>query len=170
MAIPGRLSRDREGARPGSLSRWLVPAALLLPAALALGAWLLASGGGETVGPVRGLRLGIAPGQAREALRTDGPGSFSTLAMGEDFALVWTPDAGGGELSLARLEFHLGQLVAVRLTLTPAAPEADGPELEISEASVLTREPTQGGVELTWLARSCPTHADEVRQRIAERS
>jgi hypothetical protein len=170
MAIPGGLSSDREGARAGSLSRWLVPAALIVPAALAIAAWLLAGSGSETLGPVRGLRLGIAPAQARAALRTDRPGSFATLAMGEDFALVWTPEAAAGELSLARLEFHLGQLVAVRLTLTPSAPEADGPELEVSEASVLTREPTPEGVELTWLARSCPTHADEVRQRIAERS
>jgi hypothetical protein len=174
MAIAAGGDDGDELARRGSpgsrSSRWLVPLALLVPAALALAAWLLAGGGGETLGPVRGLRLGIAPSPAREALVTDRPGSFSTLAMGEDFALVWAPEADAGELGLARLEFHLGQLVAVRLTLTPAAPEADGPELQVSEASVLTREPTSRGVELTWLARSCPTHADEVRQRIAERS
>src|SRR5690606_31475655 len=126
------------GFRPGSnAARWMAPAALLVPALLALGAWFFMSGGGETLGPVRGLRLGVAPAQARAALQTDRPGSFSTLAMGEDFALVWTPDAAAGELGLARLEFHLGQLVAVRMSLTPSAPEANGPELQVSETSVL---------------------------------
>lgn len=155
----------------GPRRRWLAPLALLVPALIAGIAWVATgTGGGEAVGPVRGLRLGFAPAQARQRLVTDGPGSFSTIAMGEDFALVWAPDAPGGELTHARLEFHLGQLVAVRLMFTPAAPEAAGPELEVSDASVLTREPTPDGVELTWLARSCPTHADEVRQRIAEHS
>lgn len=155
----------------GSGGRWLVPLALLVPALIAAIAWVASgTGGSESVGPVRGLRLGFAPSQARQRLVTDGAGSFSTITMGEDFALVWTPDAPGDELTHARLEFHLGQLVAVRLTLTPAAPEAAGPELEVSNASVLTREPTPDGVQLTWLARSCPTHADEVRQRIAEHS
>lgn len=149
----------------------MVLVALAVPALVALVAWMLASGtSGESLGPVRGLRLGVAPAQARERLATDRAGSFATVAMGEDFALVWTPDAPAGELRSARLEFHVGQLVAVRLILAPTAPEADGPEFEVSEASVLTREPTSGGVELTWLARSCPTHAAEVRQRLAEHS
>lgn len=173
MAISGGFDdgrNDARGARSASSSRWLVLLALLVPALVALGAWLIAgTSSNESLGPVRGLRLGLAPAQARAALATDRPGSFSSVAMDEDFALVWTPDGPAGELRLARLEFHLGQLVAVRMTLAPSAPEAAGPELEVSEASILTREPTSEGVELTWIARSCPTHAAEVRQRL-ERS
>jgi hypothetical protein len=147
--------------------RWIAVTVLVVPAALGLTALLLPSRGPEPIGPVRGVRLGLAPSQARRQLTTDGPGSFSTLAMGEDFALVWSPEAPR-ELRAARMEFHLGQLVALRLTLSPSAPEAQGPALSVSEASVLSRETTPAGVELTWLARGCPTHADEVRRRMAE--
>lgn len=156
-------------ARRSGRWRWIALAVLVAPALIGLIVLLtLSSAPSETLGPVRGLRLGLAPSQARRMLTTGAPGSFSTTAMGEDFALVWTPDAAGGALRSARLEFHLGQLVALRLTLAPEAPEARGPELEVSEASLLAREPTPNGVELTWLARSCPTHAEEVRRRIAE--
>ncbi len=149
--------------------RWIALAILIGPAAIALAVLLSSSfGSSETIGPVQGTRLGTSPSQARQALSTGGPGSFSSVTMGEDFALVWAPEAPDAELRSARLEFHLGQLVALRLLLSPRAPEARGPELEVSTTSVLTRERTPEGVELTWLARSCPTHADEVRRRIAE--
>lgn len=150
--------------------RWIAIAVLIAPAAIGLAALLVSRAGpSETLGPVRGLRLGLAPSQARQMFAAEQPGTFVTSATGEDFALEWTPAAPGGALHSARLEFHLGQLVALRLSLAPDAPEARGPGLEASEASLLTREPSpEGGVELTWLARSCPTHADEVRRRIAE--
>ncbi|HEY8429895.1 MAG TPA: hypothetical protein VIL20_16035 [Sandaracinaceae bacterium] len=149
--------------------RWIALAILVVPALAALAVMLASRTGGETLGPVRGVKLGVAPSQARRMLHTGAPGSFATTAVGEDFALTWTPEATPAELRSARLEFHLGQLVALRLNLSPEAPEARGPELEVSEASVLTRERTPEGVTLTWLARSCPTHADEVRRRLAER-
>ncbi|HJL20320.1 MAG TPA: hypothetical protein RMH99_31930 [Sandaracinaceae bacterium LLY-WYZ-13_1] len=150
--------------------KWIALVVLVLPAAAGL--WALASstfGGSETLGPVRGLSLGFGPAQARERLRTAVPGSFRSTAIGEDFAIDWTPDGAATQMRAARMEFHLGQLVALRLTLSSDAPEAEGPDLELSEASVLTRERApDGSVELTWLARSCPTHADEVRQRITQ--
>jgi hypothetical protein len=146
-------------------------AVLVLPAAAALIMLVTSTfSGSETIGPVRGLVLGHGPAQACDRLATDVAGSFRSTAIGEDFALDWTPDGTPGELKSARLEFHLGQLVAARLTLAPGAPEADGPEFELTDTSVLTREASSDGdVEITWLARSCPTHADEVRRLIAER-
>lgn len=129
--------------------------------------WLAIPKGGERIGPVRGLVLGQGPAQARDRLRVDRPGSFRSSASEEDFALSWTPEEPGGDLASARLEFHLGQLVAVRLALTPDAPEATGPPRVITAASLLTRERRAGVVELTWLARSCPTHAAEVARRMA---
>lgn len=148
--------------------RWIAVGVLIVPAVVALIALVAPRSSSETLGPIRGVRLGLAPSQARRQLATGGPGTFSTVAMDEDFALVWAPESPG-DLRAARMEFHLGQLVALRLTLSPSAPEAEGPSLAISEASVLSRETTPEGVELTWLARGCPTHADEVRRRTAER-
>lgn len=153
---------------PSSNWRWVALVILVVPALLGLVAMVLPMARQEALGPVRGIRLGLSPAQARGQLVTEGPGSFSSLAMGEDFALVWSPHVPHG-LRAARMEFHLGQLVALRLTLAPSAPEAEGPSLAVSESSIRTREPSPDGVVLTWLARGCPTHADEVRRRMAER-
>jgi hypothetical protein len=149
--------------------RWIAVLALIIPALIGLIALVMtSSGSSETLGPVRGLRLGTTPVMARRHLTTGGQGEWATTASGEDYALTWTAESPTSDLRRAELEFHLGQLVAVRLLLSPGAPEADGPDLSVSQASVLTRETTPEGVSLVWLARSCPTHADEVRRRIAE--
>ena len=150
--------------------KWIAAAVLIVPAVVALGVLAMETlGGSDRIGPVQGLSLGFGPAQARERLVTEAPGSFRSTAIGEDFALDWTPDADPGPLRRARLEFHLGQLVAARLALTPDAAAARGPALEVSDASVLTRAATpDGAVEITWLARSCPTHAEEVRRVLAE--
>lgn len=150
--------------------KWIAIAVLIVPGAVAL---LVLStemlGGSEPIGPVQGLQLGYGPAQARERLVTDVPGSFRSTAIGEDFALDWAPEGTPGALRRARLEFHLGQLVAARLALSEDAPAAGGEALELSDASVLTRRAVgDGTVEITWLARSCPTHADEVREVLNE--
>ena len=85
--------------------------------------------------------------------------------MGEDFALVWAP-SGESDVLNARHEFHLGQLVAMRLTVSASSDVADGPPLEATQLSLVTREVVETGVAVTWLARSCPTHADEVSRRM----
>ena len=151
--------------------RWVAVAVLVAPAVAALGTLLSSTlDGAERLGPVRGLLLGHGPAQARDRLATDVPGTFRSTAIGEDYALDWTPRTEGGRLRSARLEFHLGQLVAVRLSLAPDAAEANGPTFVLTESSVLVREARPDDtVELTWLARSCPTHADEVRRLIAAR-
>lgn len=118
--------------------------------------------------PILGVRLGMTPPQVRERFGTAVRGSFRSEAMGEDLVLVWTPDEPDASVRSARHEFHLGQLVAMRLVVDPSAPMARGPAMELTEVSILTREPGDDGVEVTWLARSCPTHADEVERRIRE--
>jgi hypothetical protein len=152
--------------------RWRSIAAWTLAAivATAVGVWILLPSSNEILGPIRGVRLGLSPSQVRRQLETDGPGSFRSIAMGEDFALVWMPDRPRGDLLRARLEFHLGQLVAARMLLSPRASESGGPALSQSEASVLHRRTTSRGVELTWIAKSCPTHAAEVRRLLSRRT
>lgn len=148
--------------------RWVLVAVLALPAA-----WALYSGANAifgtpaTLGPIEGLRLGYTPSMARDRFEPGPRGEFQSEAMGEDQALVWSPVADE-EIREARLEFHLGQLVAVRLTADRESELAQGPALEISDTSVLAREPEGERIALTWLARSCPTHADEVSRRISE--
>lgn len=136
--------------------------------ALVLGAVLLWTQPPEVLGPIRGLRLGDTPARARDRFEPGSRGAFRGEAMGEDFALVWEP-AADGDVRSARLEFHDAMLVALRLRLRASAPEAEGPALQVTEGSILTRERSRGHVELTWIARSCPTHADEVRRRLASR-
>jgi hypothetical protein len=136
--------------------------------ALGLGAAWLSMRPSETIGPLRGLRLGDSPARARDRFAPGVPGDFHSEAMGEDFALVWEATRPG-EVRSARLEFHDALLVAARLRVAPSAPEADGPPIVLTEASLFTRERSRADVELTWIARSCPTHADEVRRRLASR-
>lgn len=165
MTTPAPTAADR---------RWRAIAviAILLPAVAAL-AVLWWPSDPERIGPVRGVLLGIGPAQARESLLTgDVPGRFRSSAMGEDFALDWEPtDPSRSELRSARLEFHLGQLVAMRLQVSPDADEAGGAGLEVSPGSILVRESepgAEGAVRVTWLARTCPTHADEVASHLSE--
>ena len=117
--------------------------------------------------PILGVRLGMTPTQVRDRFDPAGPGTFRSEAMDEDFALVWEPEADSAVRG-ARHEFHLGQLVAMRLTVSEDAPEASGAAILTTDLSVLTRESVAEGVAITWLARSCPTHADEVRRRIRD--
>ncbi|MFK7988681.1 MAG: hypothetical protein AB8I08_21860 [Sandaracinaceae bacterium] len=149
--------------------------AIVLPAVAAL-AVLLWPSDPTRIGPIRGVLLGVGPAQARESLLTGGtPGRFRSSAMDEDFALDWAPTGSeaASELRSARLEFHLGQLVAMRLIVSSDADEAGGEALEVSAGSILVREPgaaeNPGAVQITWLARTCPTHADEVASHLGER-
>ena len=115
--------------------------------------------------PILGVRLGMTPAQVRARFAPGAAGTYRSEAMDEDFALVWEPSAGGDVLG-ARHEFHEGLLVAVRLSVTTAADVADGPPLEATPLSLLTREVVSERIALTWLARSCPTHAAEVERRM----
>lgn len=147
---------------------WLVGLVTVLVGAYA-GLSVLLGPSDDTIGPIRGLRLGYATSMARSRFTPGASGSYRSEAQGEDLALVWTPSEQGGPVRAARLEFHLGLLVAVRLTLRPDQEEAEGPPLTLSEASLLARDTRDGSVDLTWIARSCPTHAEEVARRISQR-
>ncbi|MBZ0116922.1 MAG: hypothetical protein K8H88_08005 [Sandaracinaceae bacterium] len=147
----------------------LVATLLIVPAAWALGSavWKAISPPASTV--LLGVRLGLTPSQARSALQTGAQGSFRTETSGEDLALIWTPQAGASSpVRSARLEFHLGQLVALRAELSPSAPESAGPARAVTATSVLARDRRGDAVQITWLARSCPTHADEARRLVEQ--
>lgn len=135
---------------------WSLPAILVV-----------ASCGSSAPDPILGLRLGTTPSSARERFDPGAPGTFRSEAMGEDLALVWEPE-GESDVHGARLEFHLGLLVALRLRTAPSAPPSEGPPMVLTDLSVLTRETTSEEVSITWLARACPTHAAEVRRLVEE--
>jgi hypothetical protein len=133
---------------------------------------------------VRGVRLGMTPSDVRERFVAPAPGgAWQAVARGEDFTLEWrpapplaqptttsAPDAGGGTAQPARFEFHAGILVGVRLVLSSTDPAAHGAPVDVSTASVLARRGrTDGRVEITLLARDCPTHAEEVHRLLARR-
>ncbi|MGF1468592.1 MAG: hypothetical protein ACFCGT_20910 [Sandaracinaceae bacterium] len=111
---------------------------------------------------LRGLRLGYTPSMTRSAFEGGVDGTFRTATVGEDLHLEWTPADDRGPVRWARMEFHAGLLVAVRLDLAPDAPEAAGPAIEDRPDGVLERRSADGAVRLRYLALHCPTHADEV--------
>lgn len=111
-------------------------------------------------GPPRvvGLRLGATPDDVRA--RFAGV-SFRT-ELGEDVALVADGSLEAGIRPGARLEFHDGQLVAVRLELERSHPDASGDRLELTAQTLLARtiEP-DGTASVVLLSRTCPTHREE---------
>ncbi len=115
--------------------------------------------------PIFGVRLGMTPAQVRERFDPGVPGTYRSEAMDEDFALVWSPSERGDVLT-ARHEFHEGQLVAMRLTVASGSRAAGGSPVEATPLSLIARDVVDEGVAVTWLARSCPTHAAEVRRRM----
>ncbi len=112
----------------------------------------------------RGVRLGLTAADTRSRFVAPGPGSWSSEAGG---TLHWAASAPSGPVRDAVFEFHQGMLVATRWLVDPAADEAKGPPIEVTPARLTTREPEAGGVRVTTLSRSCPTHADEVARRMA---
>jgi hypothetical protein len=94
-----------------------------------------------------GLRLGSTVDEVR-AVR--GAGEWTTRV-----------DATG-DLEIARGEerysFHEGLLVAVDALVLPA--DGEGPPFELSDASVLVREPVGGRIRVRLVSRTCPTHAE----------
>jgi hypothetical protein len=100
------------------------------------------------VSSVRGLRLGSRPEEVRQSRGGEG----------------WTTSLDGtGDLLLARQDelyaFHEGALVAIDVVLPDGDPEAAGPDLVISEVSVLARDHLGSRVRVRLVSRVCPTHA-----------
>jgi hypothetical protein len=112
------------------------------------------------------LRLGMTPADVRATFAPPaaGPSQWKVDSTGES-ALEWR---GSGRMF--RFEFHNAQLMAVRAVLDSRDPSTHGRALEVSTASVLRRHVREDGrVELTLLARDCPSHAEEARRLIAGR-
>jgi hypothetical protein len=123
---------------------------------------------GEARVELRGTWLGMTPTDVRDRFRAPGAGTWRSEQR-TDPALIWTA-AEGAPPTTAYFEFHGGVLVAVRLTVPTTDPAAQGPALDVSTASVMSRQDqTDGRVEITLLARDCPTHAEEVRRLISRR-
>ena len=159
-------SPQRPAQPPPRLRRllpWIVLSSLTLPALFALWSLLSTIASPPAPATLRGVWLGMTPDQVRERYERTGEGSFRAQAIGQDLALDWT-----GESPPPRFEFHAGQLVAVRIVVPREAPESTGDRLTASSQSVISREPRpDGSVAITWLARSCPTHADEVSRLLS---
>ena len=117
---------------------------------------------------LRGVWLGMTPTDVRERYRAPVQGTWRS-EMRADPVIIWSalsPEPG----STASFEFHGGVLVAVRMVVPTSDPDAQGPSLDVSTASVLVRQgSTDGRVELTLLARDCPTHAEEIHRLLNRR-
>jgi hypothetical protein len=140
---------------------WWISASILVCVALAAIALRTALPASTPPPTVRGVRLGMTAEQVRSRFEQGAPASWRTEVSGSDVALVRGP---GGSLDReARFELHSGMLVAVRLDLPAAAPEAQGAPLETTPGSVIARDAASGGrVRFRLIARDCPVHAAEV--------
>lgn len=113
---------------------------------------------------LHGVLLGMTPSDVRDRFVGQPQGVWHS-EMRADPVLVWTAPG-----TTASFEFHGGILVAVRMLVRASDPAAQGRSLDVSNASVLVRRlQTDGRVEVTLLARDCPTHAEEVRRLIPSR-
>ena len=76
------------------------------------------------------------------------------------------PDEGPTFVPVARFEFHLGMLVAIRARTNERAPTdaiASTPKTVTSKAPA-----PEGGTDVVVLARDCPTHKDEAEGLVAK--
>ena len=109
----------------------------------------------------------MAPRDVRARFQPGTDGSWQTaLGAGDDTALEWTSRGGGGGVTHARFEFHLGMLVAIRARLNESVSRE---EVSATPKTVTVKAPSQeGGASLTVLARDCPTHKDEAESFAAK--
>lgn len=154
-------------ARRAFTRSWLLAA--LTPLVVAGGVYAYAqaklSGDREPLTEYR-VRLGMTPADVR-----------ATFAAPSADASQWRVDSSGetalewrGGNRFFRFEFHNAQLMAVRARVESRDPSTHGPSLEVSTAAVLRRLAREDGrVELTLLARDCPSHAEEARRLINSR-
>jgi hypothetical protein len=115
-----------------------------------------------------GVRLGMTPSDVRA--RYELPGDFRATTTEEgDYLLDFAPDeTSEASVHSARFEFHLGLLVALRAEIAPGDPWADDRGVTVTESAVReTTEESPDRVQVTLIARNCPTHADEVQRLLA---
>lgn len=155
-----------------SHKRWVGAAALVmtLPAGWAAYRTLRPTHTNRT--DFHGARLGMSASSVRSAF----PRPLSVDLSGE-LALTWSAASSSASSSVAseplvddalgtvtdvRFEFHLGLLVAVRATGESASTET---QFSLTDAAFRrVADDSQGRATLLWIARDCPTHAEEVRR------
>ena len=118
-----------------------------------------------------GARLGLTAAQLRDDFQLAGEWALATDEVGA-LTLTWAPSSveEADAPSSAIFEFHEGLLVAMRFRVPSGASIASGDPLVVVPDAVLHREPLLGGeVEVTVIARNCPTHAEEVSRLLTER-
>jgi hypothetical protein len=116
--------------------------------------------------PLPGVRLGMSPRDVRDRFEGGEQGAWQTKLGGgagatDDTVLEWTATGASTRATHARFEFHLGMLVAVRAHLRAPAPPAGRVAATPKTVTGWSASPSEGGTELTMLARDCPTHHDE---------
>ncbi len=116
----------------------------------------------EAFAPYR-IHLGMTPADVRATFAHPNAASSQwRIQSAAETVLEWSSTGRS-----MRFEFHRAQLMAVRAILGMSDPSTHGAQLEVSTATVLRRTLRQDGrVELTLLARDCPTHAAEARRLI----
>ena len=150
-----------------SPARKLVVSALGALVALALAAgYVFSAGRSGAEGELWGVRLGDSSSMARDRFRAPAPGAWTSTA-GKDATLTWLAVSSASPVASARFEFHDGMLVATRMELAPGAEAARGAPLELSRSAIVAREPAGDRTRVTLISRSCPEHADEVKQLLA---
>lgn len=151
---------------------WAVLLVVALPAAFAFyevaSTVIEGAAGRSEVTSFRGVRLGMTASDVRRRFDAPAPGEFRTVTDPE-LALEWQPRSAR-PLDSVRFEFHQGVLVAIRAVVPSDAEIASGDDLVVGTDAVLSRrEVGPDRVELTYLARDCPTHRAEVRRLLASR-
>jgi hypothetical protein len=142
---------------------WLV-VSVFFALALALVSGLAACSLGDERAPLPGVRLGMSPRDVRDRFEGAEQGAWQTrLGPGatDDTVLEWTATAATTRATHARFEFHLGMLVAVRAHLRAPAPPVGRVTATPKTVTGWSASTSDGGTELTMLARDCPTHHDE---------
>ncbi|HEU4533767.1 MAG TPA: hypothetical protein VFS00_06600 [Polyangiaceae bacterium] len=114
-------------------------------------------------GELFGVRLGLSAGDTRARFRPEGEGAWVVRASPP--GLEWSSSSPGALPKRASFEFHQGMLVAARYDVPGDAPAARGRALEVTAATVVARQPGEGGgTRVVVLSRACPEHAQEVRR------
>lgn len=110
------------------------------------------------------LRFGMTPADVRATFAAPtAEDSRWRVDSSAEPALEWR-----GRNRSFRFEFHNAQLMAVRAVVESRDPSTHGRALEVSTAAVLRRVVREDGrVELTLVARDCPSHAEEARRLVA---
>lgn len=171
--VNGERTLEPTATRPNRLLKRALPLVLLVLLALggvAVRAVFVGAQANVTA-EVHGVRLGLTAGQVRTQFAPGTAGRWRSSVEEGAPVLEWTAEgAAGAGPSRVRFEFHDGLLVALRATVARADALARGERLQVTDGSVLLRE-DQGatGVQLTLIARECPTHAAEVQRLLRTR-